>query len=68
MTFTKEELETIRSMCRHERTLLDTIETVVQGLRISHAHALVAGIASKAQMMAEAMDKSEKEEAKKETA
>lgn len=63
MSFTKDELVVIVSMCKHERTLMDTIESLMSGIAIHRAHAVVAAIAAKASEMREALDKVETKEA-----
>lgn len=68
MEFTKSELQGIVSMCRHERALMDTIETMIPGLRVHQAQAITAAIAAKADAMAEALDKAERTKAVKEAA
>ena len=59
MSFTKDELLGIIVMCKHERTLMDTIGEMIQGIKIHHAQAIVAATAEKAAEMVEAMEKAE---------
>ena len=53
-SFTDSELDAILVMCGHERIMLDVARTIVQGIKTASAHAVIAGIAAKAEAMIEA--------------
>jgi len=59
MEFTKAELEAIKGMCKHERTIFDIVETVVPGVKVSQAHANVAAMSAKADAMIADIEKAE---------
>ena len=65
MSFTKEELLGIVVMCRHESSLIDAIEGMIQGIKVHQARLVTATIASKADEMYVALEKAEQLEAMK---
>ena len=60
MTFTKEELFNIASMCKRETAFFNQVGNVVQGARTEGPIAIVAQIAAKAVMIAKQMEEKEK--------